>query len=248
MTWLSANTWGNGSIYGNVQFAFDWAKIIEDRQVYWVEAMTGYKSHAYRFLLTDRDMSRSKYVVPYDPEKDKGPLRKRENKWYWNGKYTSEFMLEDDVVLRGCKGISFISHHPSICRPDGQGCTYKTASSQKMASCVLAFLLSSNLHAVNHVLLKKKQDGTMYPTFETQSGVNSICWALGSEQECFGGVVKKVASRCAVLRGALALYGAEQYQAAKDLVSLLHSQEVFEKALTEIIKEYFGIDDYKLPD
>ena len=51
-----------------------------------------------------------------------------------------------------------------------------------------------------------------------------------------------------VFTDALALYGTEQNQAAKDLISLLHSQEVFEKALIEIIEEHFDLDDYKLPD
>jgi hypothetical protein len=64
VTWLSANTWVLGSIYGNVQFAFPWDKQIRKR-CYWVEAMTHYNPHAYRILLTDRDLSGSKHVREY---------------------------------------------------------------------------------------------------------------------------------------------------------------------------------------
>jgi hypothetical protein len=80
VTWLSANTWVFGSIYGNVQFAFPWNKQIRKR-CYWVEAMTRYNPHAYRILLTDRDLSGSKHAREYDPESSKGPLRIRAGKW-----------------------------------------------------------------------------------------------------------------------------------------------------------------------
>lgn len=235
VTWLSANIWAHGSIYGNVEFAFDWTKIIENRQVYWVEAMTSYRPHTYRFLLTDRDMSGSNYVVPYDPEKDKGPLRKREDKWYRNGEYTSEFMLEDDVFLRDCTNMSTISHHPRSCALNDQGCPYKGKNLYEMAGRVLAFLLASNLHTVDHAL-------------EIQSEVMGIWGALsGYGKERFYDGLKNPASGQSVLRGVLALYGTEQVQAAKDLTLLLHDQEDLKKALNEIIREHFGPDSYQLP-
>lgn len=42
VTWLSANTWAPGSIYGNVQFSFSWKQAAQKR-VYWVEAMHSYR-------------------------------------------------------------------------------------------------------------------------------------------------------------------------------------------------------------
>ena len=64
VTWLSANTWALGSIYGTVQFTFRWQDIVENRDIYWVEAMTEYHPTAYRFLITDRDLSASSLVTP----------------------------------------------------------------------------------------------------------------------------------------------------------------------------------------
>ncbi len=96
--WLSANSWPSpGSLYGVIQFKFSWEDIIRDNKVYWVEAITKYRPSAYRFLITDRDLSNSTLVQSYDPTRAEGPLRLRGEEWYWSGKYTSEFML----IFRG---------------------------------------------------------------------------------------------------------------------------------------------------
>ena len=36
VSWLSANHWANGSIYGNVAFGFHWSEVLAGRQIYWV--------------------------------------------------------------------------------------------------------------------------------------------------------------------------------------------------------------------
>lgn len=131
VTWLSANTWNDGSIYGNVQLSFDWMDIVKNRQVYWVEAMTGYRPHAFRLLLTDRDMSHLRHVAPYNPNRDKGPLRKRKGRWYRKVGITSEFMVEADLSLDNCTEIKFIPHHHTICRKYGSSCPYLRDTNQK---------------------------------------------------------------------------------------------------------------------
>jgi hypothetical protein len=65
--WASANYWSTGSIYGTVEFAFPWAKLIEGRRLYWVEAIEAYRPTAYRFLLTDgirRPWTESQRTIP----------------------------------------------------------------------------------------------------------------------------------------------------------------------------------------
>jgi hypothetical protein len=111
VTLLSANTWAFGSIYGTVEFQFDWNTLVEGTKVYWVEAMTQYTPTAYRFLLTPRDPHElgSGVVEPYDPVKDDGPLRKSGDKWYWNANFTSEFMVDNDLHLRKATGLNFVS-------------------------------------------------------------------------------------------------------------------------------------------
>jgi hypothetical protein len=72
--------------------------------------------------------------------------------------------------------------------------------------------------------------------------------ALGRKKDRFGGAVKSKSSRKAVLRGALALYGSGKPTAGRELIALLNSPDTFEKALTEIVSEYFGIKGWTLPD
>ena len=245
VTWLSANTWVNGSFYGNVQFAFDWADIIEGRDIYWVEAIA-YSPPAYRFLITNRDMSRYQHVIPYDPEEHEGPLRKRGEEWYWNTKCTSEFMIDDDISLKDCTGLSFVSHHSTSCRTFRSSCAYMHDTQQETAGRLLAFLLSSDSNRRARELIRESQDGTVRLSFEAKSGVEGIWRALGNKEEEFGGAIKRAQSRRAVLLGALKLYGAEQDQAARELVALLSSQEVFEKALVDIVRKKSGIAEYEL--
>jgi hypothetical protein len=236
VTWLSANTWGPGSIYGNVQFAFLWAEQIRNRRCYWVEAMRAYSPPAYRILLTDRDLSDSKYVQEYDPSSNRGPLRERDGVWYWNSRYISEFMVEGDVELEQCTGFDFIHHHSSICRLNGGGCSDFSAAAHLTGGKVMAFLLGHDLHSVDHVLKRTKRLSTA-----ADVGIEGIIRALGGKRSRFGGVVKSSASRKSILRGALALYSHGKTNAARNLVALLKSQAVFETALSEIVSEHFKI-------
>lgn len=248
VTWLSANTWELGSIYGNIQFAFDWEAIAKDRKVYWVEVMTRYNPHAYRFLLTDRDMSRSPYVVKYDPTKEKGPLRLRDGKWYRHKNYTSEFMIEADISLDKCKELTFIPHNERYCQPNGSSCKYRRDHPVQTAARILAFFLGYDVQGADHLFLAEDQDGTTTLSFHTEQGVNGVWRALANRKRYFRGGIKKCRSRKAILRGALALYGAERDGEAKKLIALLHSQGVFEKALRKIIEEKYGLTGYTLPD
>lgn len=70
--------------------------------------------------------------------------------------------------------------------------------------------------------------------------------ALGNNESRFAGGIWRPASRQAVLRGALTLYGADRKAEARELISLLKSQEVFEKALAEIVNDHFGISGWTL--
>jgi hypothetical protein len=248
VTWVSANTWGPGSIYGNVQFAYRWSDIIDGRQCYWVEEMPDYSPPAYRLLLTDRDLTGSRHVTPYDPSADKGPLRERDGVWYWNGDYTSEFMIEDDLRLRDCIGFDFIMHRPDICRLHRGSCPDRTAPTYRTGGRVLAFLLGNELHVLDRVLKVPSgmADRTLSDAVDT--GADGIIRALGNKADRFGGAIKAEASRQAILRGALALYGADQKDSAHELIALLNSKRVFEDALEEVVNVHFRTTDWTIPD
>jgi hypothetical protein len=145
VSWVSANTWAFGSIYGTVEFKFSWADLIANQNIYWVEAMTNYKPNAYRLLLSKRNIT-SGVVRRYNPEADDGPLRFKDAKYYWNGDYTSEFMIEDDLSLDRCNGVSFIAHHAQYAVP--LGLTARTESHSRRRSepaggyCLLFLLVT----------------------------------------------------------------------------------------------------------
>jgi hypothetical protein len=88
VTWLSANDWSPGSLYGTVEFQFSWEKLVKNKRIYWVEAMPSYHPAAFRFLLTFDEVT-SELVTKYDPEKDNGPFRKVDGRWRWHPDYCS---------------------------------------------------------------------------------------------------------------------------------------------------------------
>jgi hypothetical protein len=249
VNWLSANTWAPGSIYGNVQFAFSWDKHIRNRRCYWVEVMKGYSPHAYRILLTDRDLSESKHVREYDPTSSKGPLRERDGVWYWNGRFTSEFLMESDISLDHCTEFDFIRHHPSICRLNGAACPDFDMPAEKVGGRVMAFLIGNGLHTIDSVLRRPSRLGSDRPLgHAVDVGVGGIWRALGRKRDRFGGAIRSESPGKAVLRGALVLHGCGKTAAAKDLVRLLNSRDTFESALTEVVNEHFGIKRWTLPE
>jgi hypothetical protein len=242
VTWLSANNWAFGSIYGNVQFEFPWADIIRGRSVYWVEAMTEYNPHAYRLLVTDRDLSGSRFVEVYDPATAKGPLRERDGTWYWNPDFTSEFMIDADLGLDRATGFEFITHHRDYCRLNGNGCRDKRASPHQTGGRVLAFILGNDIHVLDHLLGKPSIfDKTRKLSDTVDIGISGIRSALGATKDMFGGAIRAESSRQSVVRGALALYGADQRPRARELISVLKSQETFEEALCEIVNAHFRV-------
>jgi hypothetical protein len=222
-----------------VRFTFDWKKIIEDRALYWVEAME-YGNAAYRLLVTDRDMSQDKRVTPYDPVIEQGPVRFKDNHWYWNSKFTSEFMLEGDMPLVEAKSLSFVEH--SRCR-ESRSCTEQQTARHIAAAQTFAFLLGNDIHCVDHLLADKKAMNS-----EAESYVNYLWSALGRKEDRFGGALKKAKSSEDVLLGAIALYGSGQHSAAIETVKTINSQDIFTEAFVAIIRRHFNLPHWQIPD
>ena len=156
VAWVSANTWAYKSIYGTVEFQFDWKDILGNKGIYWVEAMP-YSPAAYRFLLTERSVP-SRLAVPYDPLSDDGPLQFSGGKWYWNAKFTSEFMVEEDLRLTRTTGLDFVNHHPKICRVSSL-CQDRRSNPQPQTTGgrMLSFILGHDIHSLD-AHLRPSQD------------------------------------------------------------------------------------------
>jgi hypothetical protein len=246
VSWVSANTWVYGSIYGTVEFQFDWETLIEGKKVYWVEAITRYNPTAYRFLLTTGDLNASSVVEPYNPIKDDGPLRKSGNRWYWNGdNLTSEFMIDDDLHLRKTTGLNFVSHHPQLCRAFGSSCVDRrdNPTRDETGGRVLAYVLGHEIHVLDKYL---KPTGGQDRNQLLDTAYNGLHAALYDETD-FGGPLHNAASCEKVVTGALALYGMDQLRSALDLLTLLKSAEGLNKALAEIVRKHFRAPDWIAP-
>jgi len=234
VAWLSANTWGLGSIYGTVEFQFAWADVVAGQRLYWVEAMTNYNTHAYRLLLSRRDIVGG-LVTRYDPTKCEGPLQLRGGKYYWNTAYTSEFMVEEDLSLDRCNGLRFVTHHEQYCRPFGTACEdrQKQPTPQRTGGRMLAFILGVGLHSLDQHLTSGAQPftelETAYSGLEANLPGVKFAGPLNSDQDCED-----------VVRGSLALYGMDQVDQARRLLVKLSSREHFRNALRAIIRTHFG--------
>lgn len=244
VAWFSANTWANGSIYGNVQFRFRWEDLIQGKRVYWVEAIA-YGNPAYRFLITDRNLSSSTLVTEYDPETDEGPLRLREGVWYWNAEKTSEFMVDRDIPLRMCTEISFIRHKPDSCSKHQSACKDRNRLFFNTGAQVLAYVLGRNLTSVRKCF-RAPEAGD-----KVEAG-NTIGPSLGTLLDDLSGAEisgrhRLPARTRAILRGSLLLlYGHGQIEDARRLVSLLESKAVLKTALERMVCNYMGMPEYSI--
>lgn len=237
VAWLSANTWAQGSLYGTVSFAFPWAEIIKDQNIYWVEAITDYSPTAFRFLLTKRDKP-SRHLQPYDPERDNGPLRLRDGKWLRAGHLTSEFMIEEDLSLDRSIELDFISHHHTYCNLNGGACEElrRQPRPQKTAASMLAHTLARNDHSIDR-LWKPAGVRAVFTPLET--GYSGLLTELGGRKTDFGGALRRPESCGEALMGALSLYSLNRIPEARKLLSLVSSFEHLERALLKVVRRHF---------
>jgi len=115
VVWVSPNFWHRGFRYGSVRFKFDWPELIRGQKYYWVESITRYRPTAVRVLITPNDYSR--ILSPYDPARGDGPwwFDTIAGTHYWNGSFTLEVMIDQDLLLSDCNTIDFVRHHTDLC-------------------------------------------------------------------------------------------------------------------------------------
>jgi hypothetical protein len=242
VAWFSANTWAEGSIYGNAQFAFSWDELIEGKKIYWVEVMRDYSPPAYRFLITGAKPYNLRRITPYDPTTDEGPLRIVKGKWYWNGSFTSEFMIDANVNLRRCQNVTFVGHHPNICRLHGSSCSDRHRPYFSSGAQVLAYAISTDMHYISKRFLSKDPKGQPEIGYVVRDSLEYLLQELAEDNQ-FGGPLKVMVARSAALKGALSLYGSGLADDARDLASLFNTFGRLKRSLEEMAKDYFQMKD-----
>jgi hypothetical protein len=157
-------------------------------------------------------------------------------------------MIEADVSLDDCSGVEFVSHHTNICRANGSACPDKLASPRRSGARIISFLLGNDLHTLDHVLKRPSVSDPKRELRESlDSGIEGLIHYLVGDGKRLCGAIKNPQSSVALLKGVLALYGSDQRKAAVKLVGLLSSVTVFEKALTALVNEHFGLSGWALP-
>jgi hypothetical protein len=242
--WLSANYWTPGSIYGAIQFTFRWEDIIRDREFYWVEVMD-YPNPAYRFLITDRDLSGASLLRPYDPATARGRLRLRNGVWYWNGEYTSEFMLDTDLPLRRCVEISAIPHRGDRCRLYPSNCSDADRSTWSNGAQTLAYIIARDLRRVRHCFVRPTSSGGREPGSAVRDTLGFLLDELMPE-EPHGPITSRRRSE-AIMKGALLLYGSGQFEDAQEVARALASRAIMRTALERHARRYLGLPELSLP-
>jgi hypothetical protein len=209
--------------------------------------MEKYNPAAYRFLLTPRDLRElgPGSVEPYDPTKDDGPLRKLGDQWYWNGHFTSEFMIADDLLLREATGLDFVRHHGQYCRSFPATCVdrHQNPGPDETGGRILAYILAHELGILDKHLKPTTPSGRNLLIDRAYAGLHT---ALTKDAD-FEGNLTRSSSCEKVVIGALALYGMDQMDSALYLLTLLKSAEGFDKALAEIVRQHFGIAGWTAP-
>jgi hypothetical protein len=207
--------------------------------------MDDYKPPAYRLLLSKRNLAPSNLIQPYDPASDKGPLRLRDGNWYWNASYTSEFMIEEDLLLERSTGLNFVQHNERYCRTFGSDCEDRRRNPpfQKTGGRMLSYVLGHELHVLDRHL---KPQG-LEDRYNLLDSAFTGLWLELTKKTTFGGALKSPDSYESVVLGALALYGMDQVEQAQNLLSLIASKDSFEQVLTEIVRKHFGAPKWK-PD
>lgn len=236
VVWVSPNHWHNGSRYGTVKFEFDWKTLVEGKKFYWVEAMTGYSPPAFRFFLTNGNVDGLPPLTQYDPASDVGPLRLHDGEWWWNGNYTGEIMVDDDLSLADCKAVSFTNHHQTYCNIGHSHCTELGTNGDLSAARVMAYLLTTGRETADHAFIA--EGGQLSGAAE--HALNNLSQKLGGWGELKGPIEDAAAARH-ILKGALAELALGRRKDAKRLAALLASTRLCWTTLQDLILEHFQV-------
>jgi hypothetical protein len=152
VSWVSPNTWAQGSIYGNICFEFPWPKLVDQRNLFWVEGIQHYNPPAYRILVTDKGKHLPK-LQAYDPTRRRGPVYHdaATDTWYRNGEFTGEFLVDGDLSLEDCRRLSFVNHHEKRCKR--KPCGYIGEPGKVAGARLLAMLMGNRVDCGKNLFL-----------------------------------------------------------------------------------------------
>jgi hypothetical protein len=231
VVWLAPNQWSEGSRYGTVQFTFDFAHLVEGKNIYWVEGVTGRKRDTCRLLIADSEKPRFGLKL-YDPDKTKGPLRRIEGKWYWKKDLEFELMLEGDLPLTECLNVATVDHHHIHC---GRGSVGKCADRRMDASAVAARVLAGALSGRYDLPGNSFTHAGRASSF-LHSGWFGLVDTLSDDDDDFTGKARRKDRVDALVRAGLSLLSNGDVVGAAAAVSEIASFKRFRRSLKRLLE------------
>lgn len=241
VAWLSPNDWigANGFRYGNVRFSFDFASLIKNKNIYWVESIP-YGINAMRILITDNNYQQ---LTPYNPKIGDGPwwFDASTNSHYWNGDYCLEIMFESDLPVVSAKKIDFVKHHPNYCniRPNScpdRGVDQNLAGAKFLASLVGQHLNLSSLRWVDN---NRPEDDLCYAWSWLKTKLTKSMEGL----ELTGTIPYTDQAASSIGRAILAAFSRGDIDEIKALSQLMKSKKAVIEACAKVISEDFEISE-----
>lgn len=247
VTFFSANTWGDGYIYGNVAWRYDWQTLVQDKNIYWVEDSTKYHYPIYRFLISSLDSASLPGLIPYDPEFDKGPLRIIDGKWFYNAdRVVSEFLVDGDLELDLCKEFDFVQHHPDYCR--SKGCLEKGMQAELAKAQTTAYVFGNEIKTLDRILQRpaRWRDDKRITDCVSDGLIEFSRQVAGIRNQHLKGTINDPDCSIRIVRGAMSLFGAGQRERARELISALENEKILTAAIIEIVREHFLLPNWEL--
>lgn len=240
VSWLSPNDWGFGSIYGNVQFNFNWADIINNKKFYWVEAIHKYRPPAYRILITDLDYS-SQGLLLYDPIAEDGPIYFDEmhDTWYRNGKYTGEFLIDRDLDLNESISIEFVSHNKTRCKKYGPNCKFLKSTPSEIGARFISSIVVRDIQSSRRLLEVIENEDVIDLNSSTTMAVNHLLMKLCNNNETSTDEIISLEDK-AIAKAILYAYSIDDNNQANILADILRRSCSVKTALIRVLEEYFG--------
>jgi hypothetical protein len=238
VSWVSPKTWANGYLYGNVAFAFDWAKLVKGKKVYWVEHRRTTGQDICRFLICEEEF-KDHPLAEYDYTKPRGPLYFDADgkQWYHNNRVTSEYMILADLPLSDCKCIRFVDHHRVYCNKSKGACSDLGRDHGRAGAVVVATLIGTG---VTHASEFFESD---YKPGEIDSSVENAVWRMRQ------GIVDKfdpahsgslpTAQHAEIMKAAVMAFGCGQKTRVATLLGLFPDKASVETAFYACIDEFF---------
>jgi hypothetical protein len=249
VSWVSPNSWGNGSLYGNVSFEFDWDRIVDGKDLYWVEAVTDYQPAAYRILISEKKHDSIPELQLYNERKPYGPIYFDGETWYRNGFYTGEFLIDSDLSLRDCSEIDFVDHNDRICTKSN-ACSDIGSSSADKGAELLATLIGRDINKSRKLFIEDERKGKFLTT-SSFSALHRLFLDLTynlSEDGMDKGLKFRKGDIYRILRAALMYYGLDELEEARKLINLIGSKKRVIDSLVRIVSDFMALEEDILSD